>query len=204
VTSNTLDALVAASDRRHAALAALPPKKAAERERYYREVHKRYLRLSAAKRKRGRGDCSNELAAAQREAAAAINAPRRAPSTNRAPRRSNGASGRPRAQATRSSVRSGDSPDDDVSEPAPADLGAFRWRGYCLGCHQPGLELETRHEWGARALCDDCAAKPTGEHHQLSLLTQEVGPGPADAILEVDAERARRAKTARREVASWR
>jgi hypothetical protein len=37
--------------------------------------------------------------------------------------------------------------------------GIFRWVGYCLGCHRAGLELETRYEHSAKALCDDCAAR---------------------------------------------
>jgi hypothetical protein len=58
--------LVAAIDRRQAALAASTPEQAAARERYYRELDKHYRRLSAAKRKQGHGDCSRELAAAER------------------------------------------------------------------------------------------------------------------------------------------
>jgi hypothetical protein len=37
----------------------------------------------------------------------------------RSPRRTNGSSGRPRAQATRSSAASGDSGDSDLDDPAP-------------------------------------------------------------------------------------
>ena len=47
------------------------------------------------------------------------NAARRAATAANAPRRVNGPSGRPRAQANRSSARSGDSPAGDGSEPEP-------------------------------------------------------------------------------------
>lgn len=34
-----------------------------------------------------------------------------------------------------------------------------RWRGLCLGCFQT-VDVTTRYEHGAKALCDACAAKP--------------------------------------------
>jgi hypothetical protein len=39
-------------------------------------------------------------------------------------------------------------------------VSAFRWTGYCLGCHRAGVELETRYDRRARALCDRCAPGP--------------------------------------------
>jgi hypothetical protein len=72
-------------------------------------------------------------------------------STASAPRRSVGHGGRPRAQASRSSAASGDSPGDD---PPPA----VRWVGLCFGCCTAGAELQTRWDLGPnRHLCDACA-----------------------------------------------
>jgi hypothetical protein len=115
-----LSRLVAASERRQAALAALTPEQAEERARYYDEQGKRYLRLSAAKRRQGQGDCSREMAAAERQAARAVFAP--AVSTA-APRRTHTPSGRPAAARSRRTATSrddGDNGDDGAqSRPAP-------------------------------------------------------------------------------------
>jgi hypothetical protein len=69
--------LVAKSNRRQANLAKATPAQARAHARYYDEQHKRYLWLSAAKRRQGHGDCSHELAAASRHAAETIRTARR-------------------------------------------------------------------------------------------------------------------------------
>jgi len=76
-----------------------------------------------------------------------------------APRRVNGSSGTPTATSKSSRTEDdsgGDDPPDDESGEARLD-NLRRWIGYCLSCHQPGLELETRFDLGARVLCDECA-----------------------------------------------
>jgi hypothetical protein len=123
-SNSELSAMLAVSERRQAALAALTPEQAAALERYYRKVDEEYKRRTVAKRAQGHGDCSRELAAAEREAATAIRMPRAPLTSTAAPRRVNGPSGRPRPQAARSSSRSGDSPDSDDGPPPPP-LRAF-------------------------------------------------------------------------------
>jgi hypothetical protein len=140
-------AKVAASQRRQAALAALTPKQAAERARYYREQGKHYLRLSALKRKRGHGDCSAEMAAADRHAAVALARRAKKPAV----RRANVSSGRPRAQATRSSARSGDSPDPDG--PGWRWASEASWRAFVASVYSRDVERELERErlgWWSR------------------------------------------------------
>ncbi len=124
-------AKVAASERRQAALNALTPKQAAERALYYRKQHEQYLWRSALKRKRGYGDCSAELAAADRHAAAAVFGPM----FNVAPTPVLRTTPRARERRERHIARSTSSGDsgDDGSEPPTvepwrwADLAS--WRG---------------------------------------------------------------------------
>ena len=113
---------IARSERRQAALAALTPEQARARARMYEDEHKHYLRLSAAKRRKGYGDCSRELAAARRLALGRLTPVLAAGHSNvvifPSPRER-------RNRAGRSSARSGDSGSDDSgSEPPAAD----RWR----------------------------------------------------------------------------
>jgi hypothetical protein len=65
---DTVRALVAAIDRDLAARKDLTPEQRAAVKRYYEVLDEVYLLRSAPKRKQGHGDCSEELAAAEREA----------------------------------------------------------------------------------------------------------------------------------------
>jgi predicted ATP-dependent serine protease len=60
---------------------------------------------------------------------------------------------------------------------------ATRWRGHCLGCSHE-RELETRYDHSAKALCDDCAAKPHkppsagADDFEVAHVAQAQGVGP--------------------------
>ena len=126
---------VAVSKQRQARLAKSTPEEAAMRTRYYQLVDEVYLRLSAPKRAQGHGDCSEEMAAAEREALERVRAefPQSAPvqATNgQAPARLVGQPirmvARPRERrAQRSSKSTSSSGSDEPGEPPPP---AWRWR----------------------------------------------------------------------------
>ena len=115
---DTIRALVAASDRRKAITDAFTPAQASAHARFYADQHRHYLRLSAAKRKQGHGDCSRELAAASRIAARRVTVG----PTNVLPFPSQPRERRDRS--ARSSARSGDSGDGSDSDEPPGG-----WRG---------------------------------------------------------------------------
>lgn len=53
-------------------------------------------------------------------------------------------------------------------------MSAFRWTGTCARCHEP-RELQTRYQHAARALCDECAARPA---------KPRTAPPPRDAVAD--------------------
>jgi hypothetical protein len=117
-------ALMREIDRDQAARAAVPPERI---RRYYDELEKEYLRLSAPKRSRGYGDCTEEMQRASKIAAARVWPPPWRQLAAAVPKvgtrngsRPRGA-GRPRAAASRSSAASGDSgPDGGLADPPPS------------------------------------------------------------------------------------
>jgi hypothetical protein len=121
-------AKVAESEQQQAELAESTPEQAAMRARYFEVKNERYDQLSAPKRAQGHGDCSEEMAAAEREAVEVVQAefPQSAP-VQAPPARPIGqpirVAARPRERraqrATRSTSSSSDDPDLPDEPPAP-------------------------------------------------------------------------------------
>jgi hypothetical protein len=109
----------------------LTPEQAAAVKRYYEVLDKAYLRLSAPKRAQGHGDCSAEMAAAEREALGRVRAEQ--DTNGRAPVAAPRQVGQPirvvarprERRAQRSSRSTSSSGSDDPGEPEPP---AWRWR----------------------------------------------------------------------------
>jgi hypothetical protein len=153
---------------------------AAEREEYERRQHeyeKLVARLAATETLEQQEQLADELCPRfdawirGRNRIQAVRRTRTRPVAVRAPRRTNSSSGRPRAQAARSSAASGDSPDGEPGEPEPAAAPVRR------------LDLRDLHDRVRAAHSHAASARALLRDDTLGVARLEVAIDVLDALL---------------------
>jgi ribosomal protein S27E len=168
-------AMVAKSEQQQAENDALTQEQAAFKARYVEVKNERYHQLSAPKRAQGHGDCSEEWAAAEREALEVVRA--EFPQSQSAPARATPprpigqptrVAARPRerkAQRSRSTSSSA-SGDDPPDEPAPAGRRAHAHRtpkpAACQNCGCDDIVYSLAERAWLCVPCDDVVKPATG------------------------------------------